>query len=134
MQLLKALEEKKTLKKTLAAELQENEACDPEKLTEIRAYMLSTLNRPQTLEAWPLLMYAMFVLFCSRPADSSCRRGSKQMDWWVRPSPRCVCSCSSVYSPAENVFAMKSWCKNKFGVEESQIDKQFGIPEDFDYI
>lgn len=29
---------------------------------------------------------------------------------------------------------MKSWCKNKFGVEESQIDKQFGIPEDFDYI
>ena len=81
MQLLKALEEKKALKKTLAAELQENEACDPEKLTEIRAYMLSTLIRPQTLEAWPLLMYAMFVLFCSRPADSSCRRGSKQMDW-----------------------------------------------------
>ena len=51
MQLLKALEEKKALKKTLAAELQENEACDPEKLTEIRAYMLFTLNRPQTLEA-----------------------------------------------------------------------------------
>ena len=44
MQLLKALEEKKALKKTLAAELQENEACDPEKLTEIRAYMLSTLS------------------------------------------------------------------------------------------
>ena len=61
MQLLKALEEKKTLKKTLAAELQENEACDPEKLTEIRAYMLSMFIRPQTLEAWPLLMYT--VLF-----------------------------------------------------------------------
>ena len=68
MQLLKALEEKKTLKKTLAAELQENEACDPEKLTEIRAYMLSTLNRPQTLEAWPLLMYTMY---CSVPGQQT---------------------------------------------------------------
>ena len=37
MKLLKVLDEKKALKKTLAAELQENEACDPEKLTEIRA-------------------------------------------------------------------------------------------------
>ena len=36
--------------------------------------------------------------------------------------------------PADNVFAVKSWCKNKFGLEESVIDKQFSIPEDFDYI
>lgn len=34
----------------------------------------------------------------------------------------------------ENVFAMKSWCKNKFSLEEDIIDKQFGIPEDFDYL
>lgn len=47
MQLLKALEAKKALKKTLTAELKENEACDPEKLTEIRAYILIL---PQTLE------------------------------------------------------------------------------------
>ena len=34
----------------------------------------------------------------------------------------------------DNVFAVKSWCKNKFGLEDSAIDKQFSIPEDFDYI
>ncbi|XP_052715938.1 meiotic nuclear division protein 1 homolog [Crassostrea angulata] len=34
----------------------------------------------------------------------------------------------------DNVFSTKSWIKNKFQFEESVIDKQFGIPEDFDYI
>ena len=34
----------------------------------------------------------------------------------------------------DNVFAVKSWCKNKFGLDDSAIDKQFSIPEDFDYV
>ncbi|XP_043828477.1 meiotic nuclear division protein 1 homolog [Dromiciops gliroides] len=34
----------------------------------------------------------------------------------------------------DNIFAIKSWAKRKFGFEESKIDKNFGIPEDFDYI
>ena len=34
----------------------------------------------------------------------------------------------------ENVFAVKSWAKNRFGVEESKLDQQFGIPEEFDYL
>ncbi|XP_070572534.1 meiotic nuclear division protein 1 homolog isoform X2 [Ptychodera flava] len=34
----------------------------------------------------------------------------------------------------DNVFNIKSWCKKKFGFEERVIDKQFGIPEDFDYL
>ena len=34
----------------------------------------------------------------------------------------------------ENVFSIKSWCKNKFGFMDSDIDKQFGIPDDFDYL
>ncbi|XP_021249809.1 meiotic nuclear division protein 1 homolog isoform X3 [Numida meleagris] len=34
----------------------------------------------------------------------------------------------------DNIFAIKSWAKRKFGFEESRIDKNFGIPEDFDYI
>ncbi|XP_001375880.2 meiotic nuclear division protein 1 homolog isoform X1 [Monodelphis domestica] len=34
----------------------------------------------------------------------------------------------------DNIFAIKSWAKKKFGFEESKIDKNFGIPEDFDYI
>ncbi|KAJ8262433.1 hypothetical protein GJAV_G00166420 [Gymnothorax javanicus] len=34
----------------------------------------------------------------------------------------------------DNVFAIKSWAKRKFGFEDSRIDKAFGIPEDFDYM
>ncbi|KAH0616045.1 hypothetical protein JD844_026836 [Phrynosoma platyrhinos] len=34
----------------------------------------------------------------------------------------------------DNIFAVKSWAKRKFGFEDSKIDKTFGIPEDFDYI
>uniref|UniRef100_A0A2K6SWA3 Meiotic nuclear division protein 1 homolog n=1 Tax=Saimiri boliviensis boliviensis TaxID=39432 RepID=A0A2K6SWA3_SAIBB len=34
----------------------------------------------------------------------------------------------------DNIFAIKSWAKRKFGFEESKIDKTFGIPKDFDYI
>ncbi|XP_048775211.2 meiotic nuclear division protein 1 homolog [Ostrea edulis] len=34
----------------------------------------------------------------------------------------------------DNVFSIKSWIKNKFQFEESVIDKQFGIPDDFDYV
>ncbi|XP_033628227.1 meiotic nuclear division protein 1 homolog [Asterias rubens] len=34
----------------------------------------------------------------------------------------------------DNVFAIKSWCKKKFSMEEKTIDKHFSIPEDFDYI
>ena len=36
--------------------------------------------------------------------------------------------------PADNVFAIKSWVKNKFQFEDSVLDKQFDIPSDFDYI
>ncbi|GFO09931.1 meiotic nuclear division protein 1 homolog [Plakobranchus ocellatus] len=34
----------------------------------------------------------------------------------------------------DNIFATKSWIKSKFAFEESVIDKQFGVPSDFDYI
>lgn len=34
----------------------------------------------------------------------------------------------------DNIFSIKSWCKNKFHFEESVINKQFRIPSDFDYI
>ncbi|XP_033747912.1 meiotic nuclear division protein 1 homolog isoform X1 [Pecten maximus] len=34
----------------------------------------------------------------------------------------------------DNVFSIKSWIKRKFSFEESVIDKQFDIPEDFDYM
>lgn len=34
----------------------------------------------------------------------------------------------------DNVFSIKSWCKKKFNIEEKTLNKQFGIPEEFDYI
>eukprot|EP01006_Ploeotia_vitrea_P003330 TRINITY_DN112438_c0_g1_i1.p1 TRINITY_DN112438_c0_g1~~TRINITY_DN112438_c0_g1_i1.p1 ORF type:complete len:209 (-),score=26.89 TRINITY_DN112438_c0_g1_i1:228-854(-) len=34
----------------------------------------------------------------------------------------------------EAVINLKSWAHSKFNVEEAMLDKQFGIPEDFDYI
>lgn len=34
----------------------------------------------------------------------------------------------------DNVFAIKTWVKNKLAVEESVIDKQFEIPDNFDYV
>jgi len=34
----------------------------------------------------------------------------------------------------DNIFSVKSWCKKKFFIEDSVIDKQFGIPEDLDYM
>lgn len=34
----------------------------------------------------------------------------------------------------DNIFAVKSWCKKKFFTEEKVLNKQFGIPEDLDYL
>uniref|UniRef100_A0AAR2JKR8 Meiotic nuclear division protein 1 homolog n=2 Tax=Pygocentrus nattereri TaxID=42514 RepID=A0AAR2JKR8_PYGNA len=34
----------------------------------------------------------------------------------------------------DNVFAIKSWAKRKFAFDDNQLDKAFGIPEDFDYM
>ncbi len=34
----------------------------------------------------------------------------------------------------DNIFSIKSWCTKNFAVEEKDIDKNFGIPEDFDYL
>ena len=34
----------------------------------------------------------------------------------------------------DNVFAVRSWCTRKFGMDGKMIDKQFSIPEDFDYV
>lgn len=34
----------------------------------------------------------------------------------------------------DNVFQVTSWMKEKFGVEESILTKQFRIPENFDYV
>ncbi len=45
-----------------------------------------------------------------------------------------MCVMFYIHSFPDNVFAIKSWAKKKFGFENSNLDKAFGIPEDFDYI
>ncbi|CAJ0593983.1 unnamed protein product [Cylicocyclus nassatus] len=34
----------------------------------------------------------------------------------------------------DNIFTIKKWCKSKFGMDESVLNKQFEIPEELDYI
>ncbi|KAF7989394.1 hypothetical protein HCN44_008068 [Aphidius gifuensis] len=34
----------------------------------------------------------------------------------------------------DNIFAIQSWCKNKFDINEETLNKQFRIPEDLDYV
>lgn len=36
--------------------------------------------------------------------------------------------------PADNVFAIRTWCQRKFSIDLKILDKQFGIPEELDYI
>ncbi|XP_014472729.1 PREDICTED: meiotic nuclear division protein 1 homolog [Dinoponera quadriceps] len=33
----------------------------------------------------------------------------------------------------DNIFAIQSWCKNKFSIPKGDLNKQFNIPEDLDY-
>jgi DNA repair exonuclease SbcCD ATPase subunit len=34
---------------------------------------------------------------------------------------------------ADNVYSVVSWLKDRFGLEEAAINKQFGVPEEFEY-
>lgn len=34
----------------------------------------------------------------------------------------------------DNIYAIQSWCKNKFDISEETLNKQFRIPEDLDYV
>lgn len=34
----------------------------------------------------------------------------------------------------DNLFALQSWCKNTFNIGTDQLNKNFGIPEELDYI
>ncbi|KAE8745592.1 hypothetical protein FOCC_FOCC007703 [Frankliniella occidentalis] len=34
----------------------------------------------------------------------------------------------------DNIFTIKTWCKDRCNVEESQIEKSFNIPADLDYL
>ncbi len=35
---------------------------------------------------------------------------------------------------ADNIFAIKSWIKNKFNFDDETLNKQFGLPDELDYV
>lgn len=41
---------------------------------------------------------------------------------------------SAINRWTENIYILKSYCKNRFQVENSVIDQNFNIPQDLDYI
>lgn len=43
-------------------------------------------------------------------------------------------SLEAVNRWTDNIFAVKSWCKSKFYMEDNQLNKAFGIPEELDYL
>ncbi|CAG2119045.1 unnamed protein product, partial [Medioppia subpectinata] len=45
----------------------------------------------------------------------------------------CTVAKEAVNRWTDNVFLVKSWCKEKFNLEDAELNKQFDIPEDFDY-
>lgn len=34
----------------------------------------------------------------------------------------------------DNIFAIQSWCKNKFDIAPEFLNKQFNIPDDLEYL
>ncbi|XP_006885459.1 PREDICTED: meiotic nuclear division protein 1 homolog [Elephantulus edwardii] len=52
----------------------------------------------------------------------------------IAPKEKGITAMSVKEVLQNNIFAIKSWAKRKFGFEENKIDKNFGIPEDFDYL
>ena len=34
----------------------------------------------------------------------------------------------------DNIFSIRKWIKEKTGMSEAEVNKQFGIPQDFDYL
>lgn len=43
-------------------------------------------------------------------------------------------SLEAVNRWTDNIFAVKSWCKSKFYMEDNALNKAFGIPEELDYL
>lgn len=67
--------------------------------------------------------------------ESECKTSRESIDRWTGLKWYCTFYTNSIlFSPfLDNIFAIKSWCKNKFFMEDSEINKNLGIPVNFDY-
>uniref|UniRef100_T1JNR4 Meiotic nuclear division protein 1 homolog n=1 Tax=Strigamia maritima TaxID=126957 RepID=T1JNR4_STRMM len=55
-------------------------------------------------------------------------------DFYKGMAEESVVAKSAANRWTDNIFCVKSWCKNKFGMEEKNLNQAFEIPEDLDYI
>ena len=123
--LLHTLQEKSQLREKLAAELEKYKACDPDRMKELCKYVClvpcqhththtHTHTHPHTHTHTHTTLTHTHTHTHSGQESAVAKEAANR---WT-----------------ENVFSIKSWCKNRFSVEESKLDQQFGIPEDFDYL
>ncbi|KAK1792778.1 hypothetical protein P4O66_012701, partial [Electrophorus voltai] len=106
-------------RETLQAELEKYRECDPEVVEE----MLNLGFRSGTFKA------AYASLFKGRHQSAKWKKKHGQ-----HAGKENITAKEAVSRWTDNVFAIKSWAKRKFCFEDSQLDKAFGIPEDFDYM
>ena len=130
VQLLQLLKDKKMMKESLAKELEQYKACDPETLKEMRRF-------------FPLLVIFNCKLY-ARVHTCTCIYAHPHMHTHTYThlhtytihitGQQTQVAVAAANRWTENVFVTKSWCKDRFSVDGDTLDKQFGIPEDFDYL
>lgn len=54
-------------------------------------------------------------------------------EMFAKMKDECSMAETAVNRWTDNVFALKSWCKNKFQMEDKEINNALNIPNDFDY-
>ena len=102
------LNERMTQKETMAHELDRYRDCDPQAMEELRSQIQVALD---AANRWTgQLTY--FTL-------------NKSSQVFISPLTLC---------PPENIFTVRTWCRDRFNIPENEIDKQFGIPDDLDYL
>ncbi|GJQ15659.1 hypothetical protein GpartN1_g7450.t1 [Galdieria partita] len=74
--------------------------------------------------------------------ESQLKMLKEQLDIYKESDPEVLAEIRSVSHIAweaanrwtDNIFSIRSWVASKFGLPSSEFDKNFGIPEDLDYI
>eukprot|EP01147_Barroeca_monosierra_P005810 gene5809-9029_t len=118
------------IKKSLQHNL--DQALSSRQDTPKRAKLLSTLENKQQEEA---AIDQALKEFADCDPDMLAQRGKSPLMLHLRPPivgqnyP-----IRTLIFPADNVFAIRTWCQRKFSIDLKILDKQFGIPEELDYI
>ena len=136
MEVLDLLNKKKLENVSLKKELDQYRQCDPQVLKKLKA---DTVTAIDAANRWT----GMCVCVCVRERERE-RERERVTTYFITINNYTCMKCTStsaITGPTgllmffiENVFTMKSWCKNQFGIEENIMDQQFGIPEDLDFI